>query len=355
MNKYALIAALAAAATMTGCLDPNYVRPGDRNNKGADVANAKTDETGPRSEAAPAADANKETEIAVTEAKCTCPAGTKHTAPCGCGAKDCKCEVVKADMPAPADETTVYYVQRGDHLSKISKKFNVKIDAIRKLNPKIKGDNKILVGQKLLLPGKLDVGKAAEKPAAPKAESTKKVAPAKFEGETKEYVVKKDDCLGKIAVASGITIAQLKELNGLSSDNIRVGQKLKVPAVKQEAKKSEAKKDPKKTVANKDEKKPVAKIDKKKTAEQAAQQNSAPVEESKPKENAAVPDATAPAAQPAPQPQPATYTLRDGEDILELSINWGVGPSEIREANGMAPEEELKPGQTIKVPAGVKL
>ena len=68
-----------------------------------------------------------------------------------------------------------------------------------------------------------------------------------------------------------------------------------------------------------------------------------------------MPDATAPAAQPAPQPQPATYTLRDGEDIIELSINWGVSPSEIREANGMSPEEEIKPGQTIKVPAGVKL
>jgi LysM repeat protein len=350
MNKYALIAALAAAATMTGCLDPNYVRPGDRNNKGADVANAKTDETGPRSEATPSPDANKDTEIAVTEAKCTCPAGTKHTAPCGCGAKDCKCEVVKADTPAPADETTVYYVQRGDNLSKISKKFNVKIDAIRKLNPKIKGD-KILVGQKLLLPGKLDVGKAAEKPAAPKAESTKKVAPAKFEGETKEYVVKKDDCLGKIAVASGITIAQLKELNGLSSDNIRAGQKLKVPAVKQEAKKPEAKKDPKKTVANKDEKKPVAKTDEKKPVEQKVQAKPAPADESKQKEESAA----AKDAAPAPAPAQATYKLREGEDILELSINWGVSPAEIREANGMAPEEELKPGQTIKVPAGVKL
>ena len=352
MNKYALIAALAAAATMTGCLDPNYVRPGDRNNKGADVADAKPGD--PDAKKGDGETLDTPDEVAVDEKKCTCPAGTKHTAPCGCGAKDCKCEVVKEDAPAPAEETTVYYVQRGDYLAKISKKFNVKVDAIRKLNPKIKGD-KILFGQKLLLPGKLDVGKAAEKPAAPKAESTKKVAPAKFEGETKEYVVKKDDCLGKIAVASGITIAQLKELNGLSSDNIRAGQKLKVPAVKQEAKKPEAKNEPKKTVANKDEKKPVVKIDKKKTAEQAAQQNSAPVEESKPKENAAVPDATAPAAQPAPQPQPATYTLRDGEDIIELSINWGVSPSEIREANGMSPEEELKPGQTIKVPAGVKL
>ena len=354
MNKSALIAALAAAATMTGCLDPNYVRPGDRNNKGAKIADVKPDDSADKKGDGEVLDTPDGDDIAVTETKCTCPAGTKHTTPCKCGDKDCKCEVVKEDSPAPAEETTVYYVQRGDYLAKISKKFNVKVDAIRKLNPKIKGD-KILFGQKLLLPGKLDVGKAAEKPAVPKAEPAKKAAPAKFEGETKEYVVKKDDCLGKIAVASGITVAQLKELNGLSSNNIRAGQKLKVPAVKQEAKKPEAKKEPKKTVANKDEKKPVAKKEEKKPVEQAVQENSAPVEESKPKEDAAVPDATASAAQPAPQPQLATYTVREGEDILELSINWGVGPSEIREANGMSPEEELKPGQIIKVPAGVKL
>jgi len=355
MNKYALIAALAAAATMTGCLDPNYVKPGDRNNKGANVTDVKTDDSATKDDDGTTLDTPSDDEIAIDEAKCKCPAGTKHTTPCECGASDCKCEVVKTS--APADETTVYYVQRGDYLAKISKKFNVKVDAIRKLNPQVKGD-KILFGQKLLLPGKLDVGKAAEKPVVPKAEPAKKAAPAKFEGETKEYVVKSGDYLGKIAAEGGITVAQLKELNGLSSNNIRVGQKLKVPAVKQEAKKPEPKKDAKKAVAKKDEKKAVAKSAEKKAAEPEAQAKAAPADEAKPKEDAAAAKDAAQAGEnvaPAPAAQQATYTVRDGEDILELSINWGVGPSEIREANGMSPDEELKPGQVIKVPAGVKL
>ncbi|MBO7130577.1 MAG: LysM peptidoglycan-binding domain-containing protein, partial [Fibrobacterales bacterium] len=61
-----------------------------------------------------------------------------------------------------------------------------------------------------------------------------KVKPAfkPYTGPTKEYVVKGGDSLGKIAYANGITIKCLKEMNGLKSNNIRIGQKLKVPAEK---------------------------------------------------------------------------------------------------------------------------
>jgi len=348
MNRYALIAAIAAAATMTGCLDPDYVKPGDRDKKTVDVSDKPSGEVKTNERE----DQKKDVDIDVGEAKCQCPAGTKHTEPCACGAKDCKCEVVKDTPPAP--ETTVYYVQRGDYLAKISKKFNVKVDAIRKLNPQIKGD-KILFGQKLLLPGKVDVGKAAEKPAVPKAEPAKNAkASAKYEGATKEYVVKSGDCLGKIAAASGITVSQLKELNSLSSDNIKAGQKLKIPAVKQEAKKP---------VSKEASKKPAAKTAKAvKPAADADAKNAAKEEAEKPEvkeevkgdagkvENKA--EETAAAATVAPAP---TYQVRDGEDVLELSIRWSVSPAEIRDINNMAPDEEIKPGQAIKVPAGVKL
>ena len=48
-------------------------------------------------------------------------------------------------------------------------------------------------------------------------------------GATKEYVVKNGDTLGSVAYGNGITIRQLKELNGLSSDSLKIGQKLKIP------------------------------------------------------------------------------------------------------------------------------
>lgn len=47
-------------------------------------------------------------------------------------------------------------------------------------------------------------------------------------GSGKYYTVKKGDTLYRIASKHGITVQQLKKLNGMKSDNIRVGQKLKV-------------------------------------------------------------------------------------------------------------------------------
>jgi LysM repeat protein len=45
-----------------------------------------------------------------------------------------------------------------------------------------------------------------------------------------QYVVKSGDTLSLISEAFGTTVRRLKELNGLKSDNLRIGQKLLVPA-----------------------------------------------------------------------------------------------------------------------------
>ena len=49
-------------------------------------------------------------------------------------------------------------------------------------------------------------------------------------GAHKEYVVQGGDNLSIIAQAFNTTVAKIKEMNGLKSDNLRIGQKLKVPA-----------------------------------------------------------------------------------------------------------------------------
>lgn len=46
------------------------------------------------------------------------------------------------------------------------------------------------------------------------------------------YTVKKGDTLGKIAQKYGVTVKAIKDANGLRSDRINVGQKLKIPAKK---------------------------------------------------------------------------------------------------------------------------
>ncbi|MFK7909380.1 MAG: LysM peptidoglycan-binding domain-containing protein [Akkermansiaceae bacterium] len=44
-----------------------------------------------------------------------------------------------------------------------------------------------------------------------------------------EYIVKKGDMLGRIAKRHNTTVAAIKRANGLRNDNIRIGQKLRIP------------------------------------------------------------------------------------------------------------------------------
>ena len=52
-------------------------------------------------------------------------------------------------------------------------------------------------------------------------------------GPQSEYVVASGDSLSLIARAFGTTVKELKEMNGLKSDALKVGQKLVVPQVKE--------------------------------------------------------------------------------------------------------------------------
>ncbi|WHY91682.1 LysM peptidoglycan-binding domain-containing protein [Neobacillus cucumis] len=112
--------------------------------------------------------------------------------------------------------TTTYVVKTGDSLSKIAVKFKSTVSELKKLN-NLKSD-RIKVGQKLKVPGKANTTTTT-------SSTTKNVS---------TYTVKSGDTLGKIAKQFGLSLQELKALNGLKSNLIRVGQKLKVtgkPAV----------------------------------------------------------------------------------------------------------------------------
>lgn len=76
------------------------------------------------------------------------------------------------------------------------------------------------------LSGRLAKLQPAPEKAAP---APKPAVPA---GPHKEYVVESGDTLSLISQAFGTTVPKLKELNGLKSDALRVGQKLIVPMEK---------------------------------------------------------------------------------------------------------------------------
>lgn len=338
MNKLGLVLSLAAVAAVSGCLDPQY----------------KSKRTTTQEPTVVKPVVPSEPVEPVT------PVDIKHTT-----APIVNIDVVDKPDPKPVEvkpvekeaEFTTYIVQRGDTLSKISKRYNIKIDAIKANNPKIKNDV-IRLGQKLKLPGKVDVGeqtvpagaiasKSAKK-ASPAAAVKKEAAPAKaYTGATKDYVVKNGDTLGGIAIASGLTVRQLKELNGLTKDVIRVGQKLKVPASKVE-------KPAKVVAAAKAQPKKLPETAKLVDAASSSVEPSLPEATEKPDQPAAGTEVNetpvVPAAATANNVKYTNYTVVDGDDLIGISIRENLSVAVIRELNNIPQDEDVKPGMVIKLP-----
>ena len=325
MNKLGIVFGIAAVTVIAGCKDPNYQRKTSKDDV-KDIGTQVEQQPEPA-----------ETHVVVIDEKhCTCPPGTKHTEPCQCGAPDCQCVVEqkiveKKDvkpLPPPEPEYTVYIVQRGDYLAKISKKYNVTINSIKRLN-NLKDDT-IRIGQKIKLPGKIEIGeqKVPEGAFAKDTKATVKKPYAAYTGATKEYVVKSGDTLGAIAYGHGINIRQLKELNGLTSDALRIDQKLKVPAEK---------------VAS------VKKVEPKAVEPEVKAPVEAPVEPVAAPVEPTVETPVAPTVEETSAPAP-TYTVQEGEDLTDISIRFGVTAAAVRELNNLGENDKLVAGQILKLP-----
>jgi LysM repeat protein len=125
---------------------------------------------------------------------------------------------VPPTVPAGATE---YAIVKGDSFSTLAKKFHVPVKAISDANPGVE-PTKLKIGQKIHIP-------APTAPTAPAVTGTAPVESASAGGE-QTYTVKSGDNLTKIAGQFGTTIKALHAANGLKTDSIKVGQKLKIPA-----------------------------------------------------------------------------------------------------------------------------
>lgn len=328
MKKVGIVLGAAAVAVLAGCKDPNY----------RGYSKTSQNEVKQTEEAPSAAPAPEETKVAAPEPE---PVVVEPE--------------TRKPEPAPVEETTDYIVQRGDYLAKISKKYNVTLAAIRRLNPQIKDDNVVRIGQKIKLPGKIDVGEQKAPTPTPVAAKKAPRAVKAYTGATKEYVVKSGDTLGGIAHAHGLRVRQLKELNGLKKDFIRVGQKMKVPAEKPAVAKKAAPAE-KKAAVQAPKAQAAAKPVEKTPAPVAAPAEAAPVEPAeKAAEEPALPDLDTPVAEPAAsEPASATneisYTVQEGEDLTDVAIKFSVSQGVIRDLNNLG-DEPLKAGQVLKLPA----
>lgn len=115
-----------------------------------------------------------------------------------------------------------HVVKSGETISGIAKKYRVSTAEVRDANPKIPRSGMIRVGQRLIIPTN---GFTAETRAAIAATQGSTHAPSRS---ATTYTVRRGDTLSGIAKRYGTSTSALKQINGLSSDKLVVGQKLRL-------------------------------------------------------------------------------------------------------------------------------
>lgn len=237
----------------------------------------------------------------------------------------------RIDVPETPAVDNIYVVQSGDSISKIAVRHGVKAADIIDLNG-IKDPNKIIVGQKLLLPAYATPSQSKPVPAKAGA-----AAPAKAEktadGQT-VHVVKNGDALSKIAKAYGVKQSAIIEANGIKDPNkINIGTKLVIPAAGAAAPAKAEKKEEKKAED---------------AASAAPAADAAPAEESAPAEE--LPEIAAPAAEAAVDDGSFPYNVNDGETLETIERIFMLDKGSLARYNGLAPDAVLKANQVIRIP-----
>ena len=114
-----------------------------------------------------------------------------------------------------------YTVRPGDTLYGISKSFGVSIEALKKANA-LEGDS-IKPKQVLAIPTQR--GKKTDEVAKKSSNRISK----KLSGETDSYVVQKGDSLYSISKKLGLSIEEIKKMNGLQTSTLKIDQVLLLP------------------------------------------------------------------------------------------------------------------------------
>ncbi len=123
----------------------------------------------------------------------------------------------KSAPPVELDSQSVHVVKKGDSLHTIARQHGITVEQLKQLN-RLK-NNKLQIGQQLALatPASEDSAVAA---ATPATSSRKSYASREV------HVVKKGETLASIARRNHVSVKELKRLNGLRNNNLKIGQQL---------------------------------------------------------------------------------------------------------------------------------
>jgi LysM repeat protein len=222
---------------------------------------------------------------------------------------------------ASSTATDTYIVRKGDTLSQLAVDFDTTTAELVRING-LANPDVLYVGQELRVPA----GRRGTK-----STSTRTSAPAVKKGGT--YTIQKGDTLSEIALAAGVSIDALRQLNNIQGDMIRAGDTIDIPAggkVPATTKKAE----PAKTAP-----KAEPKVD----AAPAAT-------------TLAVPEMAPAVEEPAEVTETVSIGVIEervvypGETLDAIAREYGVSKDEIMRLNGIADETQVKDGQRLRIP-----
>ncbi|MDG2214490.1 MAG: LysM peptidoglycan-binding domain-containing protein [Verrucomicrobiota bacterium] len=122
----------------------------------------------------------------------------------------------KSDVAAvPAVPGTEHVIASGDNFWTIGRKYGVSHKKIEQANPNVI-PTRLKIGQKIIIP-------------ATQPEPVNAPAVVSAEDSGSMYTVKSGDTLGHIALRHKVAVADIKTINSMNSDFIRIGQQIKLP------------------------------------------------------------------------------------------------------------------------------
>jgi N-acetylmuramoyl-L-alanine amidase len=133
---------------------------------------------------------------------------------------------VETPSSAPTSTGGVHSVGRGENLTEIAARYGVSLSQLRAENG-LRSD-KILVGQRLRIPGSGPVPAQTMAANLPPADATRTSSPAATVA-PRAHTIASGESLWEIALKYGVSEAEIRAANGISGNRILVGDKLEIP------------------------------------------------------------------------------------------------------------------------------
>ncbi|MDN3585432.1 LysM peptidoglycan-binding domain-containing protein [Pedobacter aquatilis] len=214
---------------------------------------------------------------------------------------------VSSTAETTSKNVSEHVVVAKDNLNMLAEKYGTTINELKSIN-NLSTIN-LRIGQVLKIPVKNGETPAPVNNTSVAKKETSATPPEQVNTTAEtliEHEVKPKEFLGKIAEKYGTTVEDIRKANNLSGNNLRIGQKLKIPATK-----------------NIDENKVVT------TAETSTAQTT-----------------------PATKDAVGTHTVKQGESIFNIAKQYSITAYQIRKTNNLE-DNNLSTGQVLKIPSDI--